>query len=187
MGDPLAGSRGAISQFRPDRPQVGERRPEQRAAQVFSAGAAAGPALRPDGALDHLHVTVPPLLHALVQVDEPLAHAGDRRVVAVDVDQDALDLGRRLDGPRDVALELRPRHVVAAAREVMEERIPDRGATVPRLQEPARRALLRVVSDRALVLLPERELERAELEGLEPAAGLEAVAEREELERRHGL
>src|SRR5690606_11363065 len=107
--------------------------------------------------------------------------------VAVNVDQHALDLGRRLDGLRDIALELRPRHVVAAAREVVEERVPDRGTTVPRLQQPARRAVLRVVSDRALTLLPERELERAELEGLEPAAGLEAVAEREELERRHGL
>src|SRR5690606_9168383 len=78
-------------------------------------------------------------------------------------------------------------YVVAAAREVVEERVPDRGATVPLLQQPARRAVLRVVSDRALPLPPERELERAELEGLEPAAGLEAVAEREELERRHGL
>src|SRR5690606_27664314 len=160
------------SQLGADRPQVRERGLEQRAAQVLRAGAAAGPALRADGPLDHLHVAVAPLLHALVEVDEPLAHAGDRRVVAVDLDQDALDLGRRLDGPRDTALELRARHVVAPAREVVEERVPDRGATEPLLQQPARRAVLRVVPDRPLALLPERELECAELEGLEPAAGL---------------
>ena len=68
------------SQSGADLPQVGERRPEQRPAQVLDAARAAGPALRADRPFDHLHVAVAPLLDALVEVDQPL---GDERGVRV--------------------------------------------------------------------------------------------------------
>ena len=64
------------SQVAPDGPQVGERRVPQRGAQVGGARRSAGAGLVADRALDHLHVPVAPLLHALVDVDEAL---GDLR------------------------------------------------------------------------------------------------------------
>ena len=42
-----------------------------------------GAVLVADGALDHLHVSVPPLLEALVEVDEVLGELGGPTVVAV--------------------------------------------------------------------------------------------------------
>ena len=55
------------------------------------------------------------------------------------------------------------------------------------LKPGARRGCSLVVLHRLRPLLPERELERAELVGLEATARLEPVAEGEELERRHRL
>src|SRR5690606_32883796 len=108
------------SELRPDRPQVRERGLEERRLEVLGAGRAPGPRLRADGPLDHLYVTIAPLLDALVEVDHPLANLADRRIVPVDVDQDSLELRRRLDRLRHIALQERLRHRVAAGGEVLE-------------------------------------------------------------------
>ena len=109
---------GSEPQSGADLPEVGERRSEQRRSQVFDPARAAGPALRADRPLHHLHVSVPPLLHALVEVNEAL---GDERRIGVA----AIDRDRAPPGPavRDRGLR---RDRVAAGGDVDEERVPDR-------------------------------------------------------------
>ena len=60
----------------PHTPQVGEGRLPERGPQVAGPGRAARAVPRPDGPLDHLDVVIPPLLHALVEVDQQLAYRG---------------------------------------------------------------------------------------------------------------
>jgi hypothetical protein len=69
----------------------------------------------------------------------------------------------------------------------MQERIPDRGPLEALMEPAARGIVLRIVRHSGRALLAERKLEGAELKRLETTAGLEAIAEREELERRHRL
>src|SRR4051812_30551380 len=75
------------------RPQVRERRTEQRRAQVLRTGRTAGADADADDPLDHLDVPVAPLLDALVDVDEGLADLGAGPVVlGVDGGEDGEDV-----------------------------------------------------------------------------------------------
>ena len=85
----------AGSQPAAHRPQVGEGGVEERRAQVRRARRAAGARLVADRPLDHLDVAVAPLLKALVDVDQALAHLRLRAIDAVDVDEDVLHRLRR--------------------------------------------------------------------------------------------
>jgi hypothetical protein len=67
-----------------------------RRAQIFGAGRPACADLCADGAFDHLHVAIPPLLHALIEIDEPLAELGILRIVAINGDEHFLNCGRGL-------------------------------------------------------------------------------------------
>src|SRR6266699_3514678 len=77
-----------------NRPQVGERRLEERSAQILGARGAACARLIADGPLDHLHVPVAPLLKALVEVDQALRDLGGLTVITVYGHEDFLG-GRR--------------------------------------------------------------------------------------------
>src|SRR3954453_14450014 len=81
----------ARSQGGAHRPQVGEHRAEERRAQVLGARRATRPRLVADRPLDHLHVAVAPLLHALVEVDEALGDLRRLAVAPVGVEHGALD------------------------------------------------------------------------------------------------
>src|SRR5256885_998333 len=65
--------------------------------------------------------------------------------------------------------------------------LPQRRFAVPGLEPAPALASFGVARDGCGVLRAEDEFELPELERLEPAPGLEPVAERQELERRHGL
>ena len=144
--------------------------------QVGDAGRPAGAGLGADRPLDHLHVPVPPLLEALVQVDEALGHLGRLAVVAVHLDQRPLELLRPLAG-----------HVVALGRQVGEERVEQRRAGHGGLDSPAGVAALGVVGEHVAVAPAEHRLELPELGGLEAAGGVEPAPEAEELAGRHRL
>ena len=64
---------------------------EQRLLQELHAGRPAGALLMPDGALDHLHVPVAPLLQALVKVRNLLEQVRNVRLRAVEIDQPLLN------------------------------------------------------------------------------------------------
>ena len=132
-------------------------------------------------------MAVSPLLQTLVEVDEALAELAQCRIAPVHLDQSLLQLARRLDPPGHVALELVGRHGVALALQALEEGIPHGGLVVA-LSEPFQgRLVLRVAGDGPLALGAQRELELAELMGLEAAGFLEPLPESEELDRRHRL
>ena len=159
----------------------------QRGPQVLRARRATGAAPGADGALHHLHVPVAPFLESFVQVDQALAHLRGDRVPPVDVHEHALQFDRRLDGARRVAGEQRPRDAIAVLGQAGEEGIPERGLCVTGLESPPLRTFPWIAVDRLAALLAQHELQLAELKRLKAAAGLEAVAERQELEWRHRL
>src|SRR3954454_13824065 len=70
-GSPSSARRGPRSKLAADRPEIREERLVERRAQVLGA-VPAGPRLRADRPLDHLHVVVAPFHEALVEVDETL-------------------------------------------------------------------------------------------------------------------
>src|SRR6266481_7395412 len=90
----LPGCSVSSSEAAANGPQVGERGLEERSAQILGAGGAAGAGLVTDGPLDHLHVPVPPLLKALVEINQALRDLGSLTVIAVDGHEDLL-CGRR--------------------------------------------------------------------------------------------
>ena len=75
------------------RPQVGEQRGEQGAAEVRGARGSTGARLVADRGLDHLHVPIAPLLQTLVEVDQPLADLRRPAVVGVDGEQHVVEPG----------------------------------------------------------------------------------------------
>src|SRR5688572_29817689 len=89
---PAALARVLLLQLPPYFPQIGKEVPAEGGAKVRGAHRAAGAGPRADGALHHLHVTVAPLLKALVEIDQPLAQLRVLRVRSVDADQHLLDL-----------------------------------------------------------------------------------------------
>src|SRR5438874_13783633 len=93
--------------FRSNRPQIGKERAADGFSQVRGAGGSTGALPRADRALDHLHVPVAPLLDPLVEIDDALAEFRVLRVASVDLDEQLLDLGRRLDRRRRVARAVR--------------------------------------------------------------------------------
>jgi diguanylate cyclase (GGDEF)-like protein len=171
----------------PDSPQVGERGRGQGGAQVGGAGRATGTRPAADRPLHHLDVVVAPLLHALVQVDQQLAHRGGVGVVVVDPLQRLLHRVGGLERRGDVALADLGGHVVAlpgqVAGEGVEHRRPrhGRGDALPLGRgQRGRREHLGVPA-------AQHRFQLAELRRLEPAGGAEPVAEPGELGRRHGL
>src|SRR6185295_11463062 len=98
-----------------------------------------------------------------------------------------LDVRRRLRRGGRVALEERRRHLVVLAREVAEERVPQRRRAIAAFERGAGAAALRKTVQRLLRLHPQRELDLPELIGLEAARRVEPLAEGQELERRHRL
>src|SRR5437879_13565243 len=86
----------ARSQLRADCPEVWEGRLVERGREVLGPRGSSRAWLCPDGALDHLHVPVPPLLEPLVQVHQALADGRYSGVRPIDRDQDLLHLAWRL-------------------------------------------------------------------------------------------
>src|SRR5438094_1525929 len=60
------------SQLGAERPEVGEAGLVERRFEILRPGGSAGDRLSADGALDHVHVSVAPLVYALSQVHEAL-------------------------------------------------------------------------------------------------------------------
>ena len=151
----------------------GRGRPAGRASSAGTSTPAEPPVpgLLADGALDHLHVPVAPLLDALVDVDHPLADLGPGRVGAVDLDQAVAHLRRRG----------RPARPTYARNDSY--RLGRSMAAVIRSRPGPRR----VVGEHARVAPAEHRLELAELRRLEAARALEPAAEAPERERRHRL
>ena len=151
-------------------------------AQVLDAARAAGPALRADRPLDHLHVAVAPFLDALVEVDQPLRDERRVRVAAVDRDQHLLDrvVGRRR---RRAGPGVRARRgsrgttsqtdgaawASSIARRAARALAAARRRPRPRSRDPSIASIC------------------AEPRRLEPRRRVEPVAERQELERGHRL
>lgn len=151
-----------LSQAGADRPQVGKRRAEQGGAQVGRTGGAAGSGLGPDDPLDHLRVPVPPLLNALVDVDQRLAELGRGARHGVDVQQHLLDRVAARPWLTGVAAEHLAADPVPFARQVTEQRIEHR-TLAEEFGEPG------VDDGLAEVATAEHRLQVAELGGLEPA------------------
>jgi hypothetical protein len=132
-------------------------------------------------------VAVAPLLKALVDVDEALAHLRLGAVDAVDVDEHVLHRLRRGRRLGDVALERGARNAEALRRQVAQEGVEQARAR-HRVRDPLARARLgRVAIGGAGVAQAEDGLQLAELRGLKAARGVEAVAEGRELARGHRL
>jgi hypothetical protein len=122
-------------------------------------------------------MAVSPFHHAFVQIDETLAQLGQSRVIAIDLDQDGLQVGRRLDRPVYVALQKGDWNRGPARGEETEERIPKGRRSQSPLECESRPGTGRVAFQGPGILAAQRELELAELVGLESAARVEAVPE----------
>src|SRR5919106_199160 len=105
-------------QLRADLPKVRKDRLRQCSTQVPRPRGSACSFLHPNRPLHHLHVPVTPLLHPLIEVNEALAQLGAFWIAAIDLNQDLLDLLRRFDCDRHVAMELSLWNRVAFAGEV---------------------------------------------------------------------
>jgi diguanylate cyclase (GGDEF)-like protein len=171
----------------PHGPQVGERRLPERGPQVDGPGRAARAAPRPDGPLDHLDVVIPPLLDALVEVDQQLAHRGGVGVVVVDLLQHLLHSGRGRQRLGDVAVAHVRGHVVTLPGQVGQERVEHRRPGHRGRDARPFRAARRVRREHHPLPPPQHRFQLAELRGLEAARGAERVPEPGELGRRHGL
>jgi diguanylate cyclase (GGDEF)-like protein len=155
----------------PHGPQIRERRSAQRRAQVRGPGRAARAGPRADRPLHHLDVVVPPLLHALVEVDQQLAYRGGVGVVVVDLLQHLLHAGRGQQRLGDVAVPDVGGHVIALTGQVAQERV-EHGRPGHRGGDPVvLRAVRRVPRDHHLVPAAQDRLELAELRRLEAARG----------------
>src|SRR4029450_7021111 len=84
------------SQPRSDFPEVRKQSRPDRGLKIRGAAGSAGSGLRTNRPLDHLHMTIAPLLHALIEVDEALADLRVLGVGAVDAQEDRLDALRTL-------------------------------------------------------------------------------------------
>jgi diguanylate cyclase (GGDEF)-like protein len=183
---PLPSQARALPQA-PHGPQVREGRVPQRGLQVGGTGRAARAAPRADRPLHHLDVVVPPLLHALVQVDQQLAHRGGVGVVVVDLLQHLLYRVRGQHWLGHVAAADVRGHVEALAGQVAQERVEHgrpghRGRDLGPL-----RAVRRVLRQHHRVPAAQDRLELAELRRLKAARGAQRLSEPGELGRRHGL
>jgi diguanylate cyclase (GGDEF)-like protein len=168
-------------------PQVGEGRVPQRGLQVGGTGRAARAAPCADRPLHHLDVVVPPLLHALVEVDQQLAHRGGVGVVVVDLLQHLLYRVRGQQRLGHVAAADVRGHVEALAGQVAQERV-EHGRPGHRGRDPdPLRAVRRVLREHHRVPAAQDRLELAELRRLKAARGAQRLPEPGELGRRHGL
>ena len=132
-------------------------------------------------------MAIAPFLHALVEIDEPFAHFGVLRILAVDLDQDRLQLFGRLHIGGDVTHERRGGHGIALARQVAEKCVPERVLPEARLERRPGAAPGREPLDGRARLPSQRELELTELIRLKPARRFETFAKGQEFERRHRL
>ena len=186
-GTPVPRDPRALLAQAPHGPQVGEGRLPERGPQVDGPGRAARAAPRPDGPLDHLDVVIPPLLDALVEVDQQLAHRGGVGVVVVDLLQHLLHPGRGRQRLGDVAVVHVRGHVVALPGQVGQERVEHRRPGHRGGDARPLRAARRVRREHHPLPPPQHRLQLAELRGLEAARGAQRVPEPGELGRRHGL
>src|SRR5437773_7940879 len=138
-----------------------------------------------DRPLDHLDVTIAPLLNALVQIDEALAQLHVLGVATIQVDEDLLHVRRRFDRCRHLPIEMRLWNGIMLAREIAQKRIPQRRLAMPALERGPRAAALRETPDRLLRLHTEQKLDLPELVRLITAGRIEPLAKAQELERRH--
>jgi hypothetical protein len=132
-------------------------------------------------------VVVTPLLHALVEVHEQLAHGGGVGVVVVHLLQQPLHRGRGPERLAHVAIAHLRGHVVALPGEVTRERVEQAGPRHGGRDGLPFRAAPGVRGEHHRVAPAQHGLKLAELRGLEPAGGAEPAAEPHELGRRHGL
>ncbi len=184
---PVPGDARVLLPQAPHGPQVGEGRLPERGLQVAGPGRAARAAPRPDGPLDHLDVVIPPLLNALVEVDQQLAHRGGVGVVVVDLLQHLLHSGRGRQRLGDVAVVHVRGHVVALSGQVGQERVEHRRPGHRGRDAGLLGAARRVLREHHPVPPPQHRFQLAELRGLKAARGAERVPEPGELGRRHGL
>src|SRR5438874_5979631 len=178
---------GAASQLGANCPKIRKGGLVQRFEQILSSRRTASSSLRPDRPLHHLHVPIPPLHKSLIEIHEPLGDLRDGWILAIDVDEKALHLGRWLDRQRHVTAEQRCRNRVTVGSEIMQERIPQRGLRKPRLDTLPVRTALGIALEGRPALFAQHEFDLAKLMGLKATARLEAIAEREKIERRHRL
>ena len=68
---------------RANRPQIWKQRRKQRRSQICRARTTTCPLLETDGALDHLHMAIAPLLNTFVKVNEEFAHRAFGGMVAI--------------------------------------------------------------------------------------------------------
>ena len=182
---PVPAARGLT--HAPDGPQVGEGRLGDGGPQVGGAGRAAGARSAADRPLHHLDVVIAPLLHALVEVHQELAHRGRVRVVVVDLPEHLLHPVRGLIGLPHVTVQDLGRHVEPLAGQVADEGV-EQGRPRHRRRDPLPfGAVLGVPGHHHPVSPAQDGFELAELRRLEPAGGAEPVAEPGELGGRHGL
>src|SRR6185369_9697638 len=113
---------GTTSQLRPNRPQVREERPSEGFAEVCGAAGASRSRSRTNRPLDHLHVPIPPLLNALIEIHEPLTQFGVLRVVPINGDQRGLWILK----------------LIAFATHILQKRVPQCGFVVPAFERGAR-------------------------------------------------
>src|SRR6202167_5973997 len=161
----------------PHGPQVRKGRLADRGAEVGRTGRAAGAAPAADRPLDHLDVVVPPLLHALVEVDQELAHRGRVGVVVVDLLQHLLHPGRGLDGLAKIAVAHLRGDVVSLVGEVADEGVEQRRPRHRRLDALPLGTALGVLRDHHRVAPAEHRLTLAELGRLEAARRAERGTE----------
>src|SRR5262249_2929198 len=143
---------------------------------VLGSARTARAGLDADRAFDHLHVAIPPLLKAFVEVDQAFTNLAHQLVLSIDRQQDVLHRRRRLDWPRDVSTQGFCRYVEALAREVLQEVVPHGGRVKTFRQGRSLGGLFGIVLEGRHSLVPERKLELAKLDRLETARLVEPSA-----------
>jgi hypothetical protein len=132
-------------------------------------------------------VVVPPLLHALVEVHQQLAHRGRVGVVVVDLLEQPLHRVRGRQRRQDITVPHLCGHLVSLPGQVTGERVEQAAPRHGRRDAVPLGAVLGVRREHRLITPAEHGLDLAELCRLEPAGAAEPVAEPEELGGRHGL
>ena len=172
-------------QPRANRPQVRKQRSKQRGAQIRRAGTSASSLLESDGALDHLDVSVAPLLHAFIEINEQLADLPLDRMRAIERDERVLKRNPFLRRLRAIAREQLCGNRVSALGNEACKRVVERGRVIASLDGGALVRSFGIVAEDPRILVAQQTLELAELPTLKPARAREKIAKRQKRNRRH--
>ena len=178
-------ARARALEARANRPQIWKQRRKQRCSQICRARTTTCPLLETDGALNHLHMAIAPLLNSFVEVNEEFAHRAFGGMVAIHAQQCRLKL-RAFDGRlRDIAREQRARHGVTVRGNEARECIEHCWRVVALLNRAAFRRAFCVVGEHARILVAEQTFELAKLPTLKAARARKKIAKRQKLNGRH--